>query len=194
MRLYLACAALLISGSACSPPHVRLQAPPASAAPEARVEAYEKLAPARLRVMTVTSKRGSVTFVESIELNDGRRVHHAVDLLPVVASNSRAESAIRKAEDKKSTAKWLTYGGIVALSASMVLMVADLSKNGPKGIGVPFYLGAGIGVGGVISIPVGQVFGMQSNQHAEEAMRHYHDGLLRRLDLCEDGGGVEPCG
>lgn len=160
----------------------------------ARVEAYEKLAPARLRMMRVTSDGGSVTFVESIELNDGRRVHHAVDLLPVVATNSRTARAIRQAEDKKSTGKWLTCGGIAALAGSMVLMVADIRKNGPKGLGVPFYLGAGVGVGGLISIPVGQVFGMQSNQHAVEAMRNYHDGLLRRLDLCEDVGGVEPCG
>lgn len=188
-------AAVALALAACSPAHVHLEAPPATAEAEVRLAAYEQLKPARLRLTRVTDLRtnSSNEYADSVELNDGTRVKNIPDLLPVVHPQSRTADDIRSMQSKSSTAKWFFYGGLAALGSSLVLMVADMSSNGPRNLGAPFYLGAGLGVGGIIAIPIGQYHGRQANEAGIDAVRHYDDGLLRRLDLCNEHGGVTPC-
>jgi hypothetical protein len=190
-----AAVALAFAASACSPAHVHLEAPPATAEAEVRLAAYQTLRPARLRLTRVTDLRtnSSNEYADSVELNGGARVKHIADLLPVVHPQSRTADDIRLMQSKSSTAKWFLYGGLAALGSSLVLMVADMSSNGPRNLGAPFYLGAGLGIGGIIAIPIGQYHGRQANEAGIDAVKHYDDGLLRRLDLCNEHGGVTPC-
>ncbi len=187
--------ALALVVAACSPAHVHLEAPPATAEAEVRLAAYEKLKPARLRLTRVTDLRtnSSNEYADAIELNGGARVRNIPDLLPVVHPQSRTADDIRLMQSKNSTAKWFLYGGLAALGSSLVLMVADMSESGPRNLGAPFYLGVGVGIGGVIAIPIGQYHGRQANEAGIDAAKHYDDGLLRRLDLCNERGGVTPC-
>ncbi|MFZ5893065.1 MAG: hypothetical protein ACOY0T_18540 [Myxococcota bacterium] len=182
--------AVALCASGCAR-HVTLKAPDSSAAPEVRMKAYEELAPDSLRVATYISKYGSSTSVDSLRLNDGRRVYHAEDLVPVIDPRSKAAADIVEMEEEASKARYTFWGGMAAVVAGSVLMIADLAGSEKRG--VPFYAGAGLGIGGVIAIPISSMFGRQANEARGNAFLHYDEGLRQRLDLCRDDEEVTPC-
>ncbi len=184
--------ALAIAHAGCAP-HLTLQAPEANAPPEVRLAAYQSLAPANVRIVHYTSNYSRGTFADQIELKDGRQVRYIEDLRPVVANDSRAAREIDSAASLGRTSTWLYAAGLVALVAGSVLAVHDLAENGPGHRGTSFYVGAGLGIGGLLTLPVALTFGGLSNEAGIAAAKHYDDGLRRRLALCRDERGVMPC-
>jgi len=183
---------VLIAPCGCAP-HFTLRAPEAGAPPEARLAAYAELAPANVRIVEYTDNYQRTTYADQIELRDGRKIRHIEDLRPVVADDSRAAHDIDRAESQARTANWLYVAGIAGLIAGSVLAVRDLAVNGPDHRGTPFYLGCGLGIGGVITLPIAMSFGGRSNEAGISAAKHYDDGLRRRLALCKGEQGVVPC-
>jgi hypothetical protein len=141
----------------------------------------------------MTSRTLDATYADALRLNDGTRVRYPVDLLPVVASDSRAATAIHESRSAASLGNALTYGGLAALVSGLVVSVASLASAGPRDLGAPFYGGVGLGVGGLLTLLVGQGYGAKSDAAGIEAMKHYDEGLLRKLDLCPDDQAVSPC-
>lgn len=184
--------ALAIAHAGCAP-HLTLQAPDANAPPEQRLAAYQSLAPAQVRIVHYTSDYSRATFADQIELKDGRQVRHIEDLRPVVADDSRAAREIDRATSLGRTSTWLYAAGLVGMVAGSVLAVHDLAANGPAHRGPSFYLGCGLGIGGLVTLPVALSFGGRSNEAGIAAAKHYDDGLRRRLSLCRDAQGVVPC-
>jgi len=177
-------------------PHVTLNAPAADAPVEDRLAAYQNLAPERMTTVHVINARNSAElgqYDESIEFHDGTKVVHVEDLSPVVAPESRAAKWIEKSQSSSSKGKWLMAGGIAGLFGGFALIVADLASNGIQRRGVPFYLGAGIGIGGLVTIPFSLGQFVESNAARSRALKHYDEGLRLRLDLCRDGQEVLPC-
>jgi hypothetical protein len=58
---------------------------------------------------------------------------------------------------------------------------------------VPFYLGAGIGIGGVVELPFAVFYSAKSGLARAKAMKEYPNDLLQRLDLCAGEQGAAPC-
>jgi len=177
-------------------PHVSLSAPGADAPLDDRLAAYQKLAPERTTTVHVLNRGDSSEigqYIESVEFHDGTKVVHVEDLAPVVAPESRTAKQIERAQSSASAGKWMMAGGIAGLFGGFALIVADLASNGMQRRGVPFYLGAGIGIGGLVTIPfsIGQ-FG-DAYQARTSALKHYDEGLRQRLDLCREGEEVGPC-
>jgi hypothetical protein len=187
---------LAFVASGCGGPHVILKAPEASAPPEERIAAYEKLAPRRMRVRTVTTDQGPITSryseIEYLQLGDKSRVRHVVDLLPAVEPNSPTAESIHESTSNSTTAKWLLYSGLAAIVGGFALTVNDLATN-RQGRGAGFYIGAGVGVGGVLALPTSVYFSGKSSQAKQRAMRSYDNDLLQRLDLCAGEEGAVPC-
>jgi len=132
-------------------------------------------------------------YIESVEFHDGTKVVHEEDLLPVVAPESRTAKQIQKSQSSASKAKWLMAGGIAGVVGGFVLIVADLASNGIQRRGAPFYLGAGIGIGGLVTLPFSLVQFGEANQARTRALKHYDEGLRQHLDLCRDGEEVGAC-
>jgi hypothetical protein len=187
------CLVLALCASSCAR-HVTLKAPTADAAPEDRLKAYEALAPSSLRIIkwvgNGSAARGG-TSTDSLALADGRRVYHVDDLLPVVDPKSQTVADIAAADEAGRKASYTFLGGVVAMVAGAVLMGVDLASSSKRG--VPFYAGAGLGVGGIISIPIANMFGRQAGEARTSAFLHYDEGLRQRLDLCRDEQEVTPC-
>lgn len=187
---------LAFATSGCGGPHVTLKVPEAGAPPEERVAAYETLAPRRMRVRTVITDQGpiasSYSEIEYLQLGDKTRVRHVVDLLPAVEPNSPTAESIRESRLNATTSKWLLYTGLAAIVGGFALTVNDLATN-RQGRGAGFYIGAGVGIGGVLALPTAVYFSGKSAQARQRAMKSYDSDLLQRLDLCAGEEGAEPC-
>jgi hypothetical protein len=184
--------ALVLVPFGCAP-HLTLQAPEAGAPAQARLAAYAELAPANVRIVEYTSNYQRATYADQIELRDGRKIRHIEDLRPVVAEDSRAARDIDRAESAARTANWLYVAALAGLIGGSVLALHDLVENGPDHRGASFYLGCGLGLGGVVTVPIAMTFGARSNEAGIAAAKHYDDGLRRRLALCKGESGVVPC-
>ncbi|MGC4087016.1 MAG: hypothetical protein QM756_03765 [Polyangiaceae bacterium] len=188
------CLAFALGASGCTR-HVNLNAPSANAAPEERLVAYGELHPTSLRIRTTTySKPGfshTSSMTDSLKLADGRRVYDVTDLYPVLDPKSQAVQDIREAEQEGAKARYTFWGGFAALIGGAVLMGVDLASSSKRG--VPFYAGAGLGIGGIIAFPVSGIFGRQAADARTNAFMNYDEGLRQRLDLCRDDEGVAPC-
>jgi hypothetical protein len=181
--------------AACSK-HVELQAPD-RAAPEAeRLEAYERLSAAgQLDEVTLSGsgkEQGRTT--RYMVLGDGRRVHHASDLIPVVEAESataRAAERSRSARQKRFALTAVGFGGAIVGTALASHALSDVSDDG---VGPMFWAGFGIvsvvGVGGVLG---GHYFRGVERDERVSAFATYDPSLRTRLDLCVDGTRVVGC-
>lgn len=193
-------AALLALG--CAAPHITLEAPPPSAAPETRLEAYDTLRRhpedhQRLRLVTGNSMPG--VSPEYILLNRGAKVYYPTDLLPAVAPDSATATNARQWLEARESASTYTTLGTWVLIGTPVLTAVSFAALGPEtedgepNIAIPLtILVAGLG-GGLTSLVVGWVHGQRSAHARTSAFELYDDDLRQRLDLCEVDGRIGPC-
>jgi hypothetical protein len=187
--------ASIIAGVACNP-HVSLQAPPATAAPEARLHAYSDLRPVyyqRTEVTTSTKSGNTVsqhTRTDFVELDDGTKVYHPEDLLVVLHHDSQAYEAIRAYEASATKNRYFYLGGSAALFAGLLMVVMNLNDDGSKPL---LYTGGGLAIGGTVSFLYGQHQGNVASEKAAEAYESYDAGLRQRLNLCGENDAVVSC-
>jgi hypothetical protein len=182
-------------------PHVRISAPPASAPPQKRLEAYDRLKPLSMHETHVTTLRGGVPVgsfrqTDYLQLADGTRVYQSEDLLQVVPEESPSATAAREADSKDSTADTLqvvAWGLIVVGGVVSLVPLATPPKEGEKMNLTPLYIGVGMIM---LSLPFFFWGGAERSAAQDEkatAIEMYEPALRDRLDLCAEGERLGPC-
>lgn len=203
-RAALALAVLATSTIACTAPRVRLDAPPADAAPQARLDAYSALRPKIVQQTHTTHIEGSRVVGTSVTtdfmlLASGRRVYHPADLLPAVPGTSVTAEAIG-AFDQHSRlsgyyglASWVFMGvsvyGVLAYSRASADVEFDEEPD------VAFELGTMVtGLAGWgITYLVANYYARQAQDDKVTAFGIYESDLRKRLNLCVAEDKVGPC-
>lgn len=186
----LMCSLLL---SASCRPHVQLKAPESTAPAETRVAAFNQLRATQMQTTEVTSNAAigsQYQLIDFLDLNDGTRVYHPADVMSVLAPESDAYKNLAAAESDASLAYKFYYGAIAGVLVGTILtgtQIVDGSK-GPL-----LYGGLGLVAGGVIAIPIGNSFSQRATHRATDGFRGYNVGLMRKLNVCEDGRQVTSC-
>lgn len=180
--------------------HVSLEAPRPDAPFEERRASYERLRPAGTHhqvVVTATANTVSATTHTSLILGNGSTVHHAEDLLPVVASDSPTAEAARTFEQQRSRANVgftiSTIGAVVAFGSMIVPLANDDIGDGES----PSIFWPGVVVGGLAFFIAGGVAFYsvgQANDAKAAAFATYDSSLRANLRLCVDGTRLVECG
>jgi hypothetical protein len=189
--------------ASCAPAHVQLaQLPPDDAPLEQRRASYEQLRPIVVR-KTDVARRGNGRLPSFIVLNDGTRVEHANDLVPVVAPGSPTAIAAARAEQVEARAGMFTVGGVILASVGVAMMLPALGLNlqtmadpassttserirlyalPVAAVGLVGSLATLVGAGGMV---VGQATEVQAAQERYGAFLLYAASLKARLGLTD---------
>ncbi len=187
------CLSILLSSAACGRPHVSLEAPPATAPASERITAYEKLQPAFQREREIIPESGPIQkTVDFVELEDGRRIYHPTDLLPVISKQSAAYDAVQRYRRQRRTAHWLFIAGGVTIVAGGAAIASSAGAN-TNNIDEVLAIGGGLAIGGALIFPIGNGFGRAANRNAMKAFRYYEEGLRQRLEICRQDGRPVDC-
>ena len=136
---------------------------------------------------------GCATNTErTMYLANGTQVHHAEDLLPVVAPDSAAAASVHAAQRSASSRR--TYV-MVALAGLLVAVVAGhqaFSSDEDVGGGtkLALYGGGAVFVVGAIG---SYYYGQEADMAHDDAIHQYNEGLAKQLRVCVDGLRVVPC-
>jgi len=195
----LAALALLVHAEACGEPHVALEAPGPGAPAAERQKAYQRLRPAAsTRTVVVNESDGSVRSAthSSLILANGQTVHHAEDMIPVVAADSpTAEAARRHAHhDRWDSVGWTlsTVGVLVALGSIAIPVIDELDKPNPS----PDIWWTGV-IGGAAALVIGSGVSYYHGSRARDAkvaaFATYDASLREQLHLCVSGTRLIDC-
>ena len=169
--------------------HVLLEAPPANAPGEQRVEAYDDLRPMEHQITVTTTKNSSFISDSVLQLNNGVKVRLPEDLLPLVPANSPAAESMRTAYRERKANQWLAFSAYAGTITGLILAGVGFGtdNNALK------YGGAGMVIGGVVCFPLTNYFGSQYLDSTARAYKQYDEGLRRRLNVCNDADRIVPC-
>jgi hypothetical protein len=179
--------------------HVDLQAPPASAPVQTRLDAYEKLESLSYHQSTITTigRFGSSTThsTDYMQLANGTRVYYPEDVLPVVPEDSPTAVAAQASQSKRDTARILTLASIVSAVAGVALIVLPFTQSSAGHVSAtPIFIGLGVGIlGGSGFGFAAHAVGESSQDEAATAYETYDSSLLQRLGLCASGSGATGC-
>lgn len=188
-------AALLLCSAACRP-HVALTVPGRDAPSAERLTAYQQLRPYAMQRTRVTSSRGSYTTTDFLELDNGERIYHVADILPLVDAQSDAAQSAHRAQKFGAANRHTFLGALGTLVLGSVVMIASASSHhdaGESSLGPGFFIGLGLVGGSLLGVPIGNYFGSKANSAAAEAYGQYETGLRQKLNLCLKGAEVVPC-
>jgi hypothetical protein len=184
----------------CGGPHVQLSAPPANSPAEQRAAAYEQLRPLSMHETHTTYVRGGAVVgatrsTDYLQLNDGRRVYHAEDVLPVVPPSSPAATAAEESDSNASTATALTITAYGMVGAGLAISTVPLLTKEPgEDLNLtPLYIGLGVVVLAMVPAILAGSFRRTANDEKATAFETYDAGLRRQLNLCERNQVVVPC-
>lgn len=176
-------------GKSCTA-HVSLEAPPPNASPAERLAAYEALRPINYEVINTVTYRRSYRDAGTLDLNGGRHILLPEDLLPLVDPGSSAAASMREARKHRHHRQLLTLGAYGGMLSAFILGVTSLTRNFDKPLA---WTGAGLGVGGLICIPLVNREATLTSASTTRAYQEYDQELRRRLALCSDGDQLLPC-
>lgn len=166
----------------CGVPRVRLPEPPPRDAPLAeRNQAYLDLAPVGRMDLVMTKNGGEVArWAQYVELGNGLRVSHPVDLLPAVLPNSpTAQQAARFADHRtRHSISVLVASSIVAVGLGVLTGVLFSPVNRAS---VAPYVGFGTLMVGGLSYAWTIVESAISNHARGAAFRSFPQDLAERL-------------
>ena len=186
--------------SACGEPHVQLAAPAEGAPLAERQRSYQHLRPAGAtqRVIVTTSDvSGSSSTRTSIILANGQTIHHAEDMLPVVAADSpAAEAARRHAHHRKRASIGYTLGTLgllVALGSFAIPLVQELDEQRPDSPDIwwPGVIGGGVVF--LVGSGVAYHHGSRARDAQIAAFATYDESLRARLHICVEGTRLVDC-
>jgi hypothetical protein len=193
-------AAVLLQAG-CGEPHVILQAPGRNAPLAERQKSYEHLRPAGTSqriIVTTTDGSGSSSTHTSIILSNGQTIHHAEDMLPVVAEDSPTAEAARRHEyhRKRASIGWtLSTAGFLVAIASFAIPIAQKIDERPSGDG-PDIWWTGV-IGGGIALVAGSAVAYYHGSRARDAsiaaFATYDASLRARLAICVEGTRLVDC-
>lgn len=174
--------------------HVDLRSPPAQLSPEQRVASYSELRPTRQGYLSVSTDRGKTWTLEStsIFLGGGVEIVHADDLLPVVASGSRAARAARASASARLKGHMAFAFQMVALLTGAYLIRSVFDEQPPTwpagrtGLGLVF-------VGTPIGYYVQRHYLRVELRERRIAFEHYPAALADRLNVCASELAIVPC-
>ena len=200
-RLAAAAALLAFLQAGCGEPHVQLEAPGRNAPLAERQRSYERLRPAGTsQRVIVTTTDGSVSSSThtSIILANGQTIHHAEDMLPVVAEDSpAAEAARRHAYHRKRGSIGYTLGtiGLLVALGSVAIPIAQHIDDTPRSGGPDIWWPGVIGGGIVFLAGTGVAYynGSRSRDAKIAAFATYDESLRARLAICVEGTRVVEC-
>ncbi len=185
--------ATALASSCASPSHVVLEAPPPKTAPEAERRAYYvDHAPTALRSVSYPSTWSEPASFLIIE--DGTRIEHPVDLLPVVEPTSPTALAAQRSRAQEEAAFWWTTAGTTAMAvgafaplAIPLLVVGDLPGQPSDtamvtGLGISMAGLAVLAAGGA-ALGVGVRAAIDAQRERETAFLTYDRALRTRLGL-----------
>jgi hypothetical protein len=175
---------------ACGHPHYTLNAPPPTAAPIERLQAFYRL---RTKgVGTVTTCRGtSCSSNQYLVLADGHEIWHADDLLPLVPADSQAARDHRDYNRKTANQRLWLYGTLIGIAAGIAMIHYGWEDEGPTDL-----LWAGVGVtaaGALIGGGGAYITGLQAQSAKRRMFEHYDEGLAAQLNICASGMAIVPC-
>jgi len=189
--------ATAVSGCATAPPHLSLAGPAPTAAPEARVAAYERLRPGGSNLtLTAHNGQGGNADPHFILRGHGQRVHYADDLVPVVAPDSAtATTAVRSGHNLRKALPRLRWGmglfvggGLAAIGGGTTALVTE---NGAYGY-IAVAGAAAIIAGGVTMLSGFPAARLAGNDRVS-AFATYDGDLRHRLGVCVQGLAVVAC-
>jgi hypothetical protein len=172
---------------------VQLNAPDSSAPPDERVAAFHRLRATKMQTTKVTTNAsiGSrYDRIDFLDLNDGTRIYHPADAMNVLAPDSESYRLLESAESDASLAYKLYYGAAAGILVGTILTFTQITDNSS---GPLLYGGLGLAAGGVIAVPIGNFYSQRATHRATEGFRLFNIGLMRKLDVCEDGNHVAAC-
>lgn len=191
--------ALLHAG--CGEPHVALEAPGKAAPLAERQRSYERLRPAGTSqriIVTTTDNSVSSSTHTSVILANGQTVHHAEDMLPVVAADSpTAEAARRHAYHRKRASIGYTLGtiGLLVALGSVAIPIIEGIDEQPTG-GGPDIWWPGV-IGGGVAFLVGSGVAYYNGSRARDAkiaaFATYDESLRQNLAVCVEGTRIVDC-
>lgn len=197
-RIWLPAVLSLVLG-ACGEPHVVLQAARPDAPLAERQKSYEHLRPAGRTQPLVVDSAADAAEHTSLILANGQTLHHAEDMLPVVAADSAtAEAARRHATHRKRASIGYTLGtiGLLVALGSIVIPVWD-HLDDDRVTGSPDIWWTGVIGGGavfVVGTSVAYYNGSRSRDAKIAAFATYDTSLRAHLDLCVAGTRLVDCG
>lgn len=176
--------------AACGHPHYTLSAPPPTAAPAERMQAFEQLRTSGRGSVTTCSSHGGCTSSEYLVLGDGREIWHPEDLEPVVSPRSDAHEAAERLRDIQANRRIWRDVFLVGLIGGIAAVVAGVKIDSRPVILTGELMVAGglvLGGGGML------VDGFRAAGPKNVILDHYDEGLLQQLNLCVNGTFVFPC-
>jgi hypothetical protein len=185
--------------AACGEPHVVLQAARPDAPLAERQKSYERLRTAGRTQPVVVDSADDAAEHTSLILANGETLHHAEDMLPVVAADSpTAEAARRHAHHRKRASIGYTLGTIGLLFAlgSIVVPVWD-HLDDDRVTGSPDIWWTGVIGGGavfVVGTSIAYYNGSRSRDAKIAAFATYDSSLRAHLNLCVAGTRLVDCG
>lgn len=185
--------ATAVLASCASPAHVVLEAPPAKSAPEAERRAYYvDHAPTAMRAVSFPSTWSDP--VSFLIIEDGTRIEHPTDLLPVVEPTSPTALAAQRSQSQEEAAYWWTVGGSTAMAVGAfsplimpLLAVGDLPGQPTDATLLTGLAATGTGLimvaGGGLALGVGVRAAIDAQRERETAFLTYDRSLRTRLAL-----------
>ncbi|MCG8556863.1 MAG: hypothetical protein MJD61_16505 [Proteobacteria bacterium] len=136
-----------------------------------------------------------------LQLADGKRVYHALDLLPVVAERSGTAAAARQSAQLRTLSTLAAAGAGLAFASSIYFGIAHVAReqsiHGPPEADKPLFGFSGITlsiVAGAAASLAYVVLMSQHGKHQSRAFTAYEASLLHRMRLCKEDGELVDCG
>lgn len=165
--------------------HIQLPKAPSRDAPfEERVEAYQKLRP-----VVETSHYLDYSYAgRSLTLGNGKIIHDAKDLLPVVGSNTQFVNYVERAKDQDKKALYFYLGALGGILVGTTMLIADVSSDSGGSISKRTAEPLGwaglstLGLGAVSSF-IGYLFSASALKENDNALGIYEKALEERLGI-----------
>ncbi len=165
-----------------------------------RVDNYNRYHAINSVVVSVTNAdtgRKVADIPRFLQIEDGRRIHYAEDMLPVVGDQTISGRAATKSRIFRRWGHTTSIGGYILSLSGMMGMVAvapAVASEDQSAASTPtFWVSAGVLVSGTIAYFVGRH--LFSREYDEEmvAFSNYNKSIRNNLNLCLHGEVVLDC-
>jgi len=181
--------ALLVVIAACGHPHYTLSAPPPTAAPAERMQAYAALRAAGRGEVVSCDKHGC-TKTEYLVLGDGREIWHLEDTVPVLSPKTDAGEEARRLVDIRANRRVWRDVLLVGLLGGIATIVVGAKVDSTPVI----YAGEVMVAGGLVIGGLGMLVDhFRAAGPRNFVLDHYDEGLTKQLNLCVQDTFVYPC-